>query len=274
MIREARARLFAVVFYLLTALFLIIGSPLLIAPRKWAMAGLATHARACLIAQRLVAGTRVDIRGRENLPDGPCLVVAKHQSAWETFALIPLLHDPAIVMKSELTRIPLYGWFCRKFEHILVARDRRAAALKSLVADAQNRAAAGRQVLIFAEGTRRAPGAPPAYKPGYLALYQGLDLPTVPLALNSGVYWPARSARSYPGTIVVDIAPPIAPGLDRRAAADAIVTAIETRATALLPPDHPAASPARHARTEGGPDDSGLGIAHTPEPIARAKQEL
>ncbi|MEO1720633.1 MAG: lysophospholipid acyltransferase family protein [Pseudomonadota bacterium] len=198
------------------------------------MAGLSAHARACLLAQRLIAGTRMEVRGRENLPAGACLIVAKHQSAWETFALIPILHDPAIVLKSELARIPLYGWFCRKFEHILVARERRAVALKKMVSDAADRAADGRHILIFAEGTRTEPGAPPAYKPGYLALYQGLSLPTVPLALNSGVYWPRRTARSYPGTIVVDIGRPIQPGLPRREAASEIVDAIEHRTDALL----------------------------------------
>ena len=232
--KMARAILFACVFYCVTAVFLILGSWLLLAPRRWAMAGLNAHARTCLWLQRWIAGTSHEVRGFENLPDRPFLAVAKHQSAWDTFALIPVFHDPAIVMKSELTKIPLYGWFCLKFEHILVTRERRAVALRSMLDTAGKRAAEGREVLIFAEGTRTAPGAAPDYKPGYLALYQALDLPMVPIALNSGLYWPRRSSLSFPGRIVVDIGRPIPPGLTRKEAAKQLIASIETRSNALI----------------------------------------
>ncbi|MEO1264151.1 MAG: lysophospholipid acyltransferase family protein [Pseudomonadota bacterium] len=228
-----RSLAFAVLFYVVTALFLILGSPLLFGPRSWAMAGLKAHARAILVLLRIVAGTRMEVRGREHLPDGPCLAVAKHQSAWETMALIPLFRDPAIVLKAELARIPLYGWFCVKFEHVLVRRDRQAAALKLMVADARERVAAGREVLIFPEGTRKAPGAAPDYKPGFVALYDGLDVPLVPIALNSGVFWPPKSSLAYPGTIIVDIAPPILPGKNRREVRDEMIDIIEARTAAL-----------------------------------------
>ena len=234
MLTEVRANLFAISFYIVTALFLIIGSPLLLAPRSWAMAGLRTHARACLLLLKVVAGTRYEVRGRENLPDSPCLVVAKHQSAWETFALIPLLKDPAIVLKSELTRIPLYGWFCRKFEHVLVDRAAGARALKDMVRTAKTRVNEGRQILIFAEGTRQVPGAPADYKPGFVALYDGLGIPAFPLALNSGVFWPARSSKAYPGTIIVDIGPAVPPGQDRKIVKKQLIAEIETRTDALL----------------------------------------
>ncbi|MEL6290997.1 MAG: 1-acyl-sn-glycerol-3-phosphate acyltransferase [Pseudomonadota bacterium] len=234
MLIEVRANLFALSFYIVTALFLLIGSPLLFAPRNWAMAGLRMHARACLLLLKVIAGTRYEVRGLENLPDRPCLVVAKHQSAWETFALIPLLKDPAIVLKFELTRIPLYGWFCRKFEHVLVDRAAGARALKDMVRTAKMRVDEERQILIFAEGTRQVPGAPPDYKPGFVALYDGLGIPAVPLALNSGVFWPARSAKAYSGTIVVDIGPAVPPGLDRKLVKKQLIAEIEARTDALL----------------------------------------
>ncbi len=210
-----RSAAFAIAFYVATALFLVLGSPLLLAPRSWAMAGLRAHARTALWLLRLIAGIRIEVRGRDNLPDGACLVAAKHQSAWDTFALIPLFRDPAIVLKAELASIPFYGWFCRKFEHILVRRDRAAAALKAMISDAKMKAAAGRQILIFPEGTRQAPGAEPDYKPGVVALYEGLSLPCVPLALNSGLYWPRRRLPRYPGTIVVEILEALPAGLGR-----------------------------------------------------------
>jgi 1-acyl-sn-glycerol-3-phosphate acyltransferase len=211
-----RSLLFAAAFYIVTALFLVLGSWLLFAPRSWAMAGLRTHAIVSVWLLEIIAGTRLDVRGHEKLPKGACLVVSKHQSAWDTFGLVPLFRDPAIVLKDELKWIPFYGWFCVKFEHILVRRDKAAKALKAMISDAQDRAATQREIVIFPEGTRQAPGAPPDYKPGYVALYEALELPCVPLALNSGLFWPRRTLIRYPGTIVVEFLDPIPPGLPRR----------------------------------------------------------
>ena len=211
-----RSYLFALAFYVTTALFLVLGSWLLLGPRRWAMAGLKLHAIVSVWLLRVIAGTRLEVRGREKLPKGAYLVVSKHQSAWDTFGLVPLFRDPAIVLKDELKWIPFYGWFCVKFEHILVKRDKAAKALKQMISDAQSRAAEGREIVIFPEGTRQAPGAPPDYKPGYVALYEALELPCVPLALNSGLFWPRRQLVRHPGTIVVEFLDPIPPGLPRK----------------------------------------------------------
>jgi 1-acyl-sn-glycerol-3-phosphate acyltransferase len=223
-----------VVFYLTTAVFLLLGSWLLFAPRSWAMAGLALHGRTCVALLKLICGTGIEVRGRDNIPQGACLVVAKHQSAWDTFALIPLFRDPAVVLKDELKWIPFYGWFCVKFAHILVKREKATAALKALIADARQRASQGRQIVIFPEGTRTAPGAAPGYKPGYVALYEALGVAAVPLALNSGLYWPRRSLWRYPGTIVVEILSVIPPGQPRREFRAGIEAAIEAATARLI----------------------------------------
>jgi 1-acyl-sn-glycerol-3-phosphate acyltransferase len=252
-----RSLLFAAAFYVVTALFLLGGSWLLFAPRAWAMAGLRAHARACCWLLRVVAGVNMDVRGRENLPKGACLVVSKHQSSWETFALIPLLSDPAIVLKDELKWIPFYGWFCVKFAHILVRRDKAAVALKAMIADAKERVAAGREIVIFPEGTRRAPGAAPDYKPGYVALYEALEVPCVPVALNSGLYWPRRSVMRYPGTIIVEFLPAFPAGIPRKefrrqfeerleAACDRLLAEAASQAS---PPPLPAEAQKRMLRT-------------------------
>lgn len=198
------------------------------------MRGLKLHGRTCIALLKWICGTSLEVRGRENVPPGACLIVAKHQSAWDTFALIPLFDDPAIVLKDELKWIPVYGWFCVKFEHILVKREKASAALKALIRDAKDRATLGRQILIFPEGTRTAPGAAPDYKPGYVALYEALGVPAVPLALNSGLYWPRRSFWRYPGTIVVELLPAIAPGLPRAEFRRSAEGAIEAACTRLL----------------------------------------
>ncbi len=233
-----RSIAFALIFYVNTAVFLLLGSPLLLGPRRWAMMGLKAHAHASLWWLKVIVGTKLEVRGREHLPTGAVLVAAKHQSAWDTFALITLFRDPAMVMKAELGWIPLYGWFSHKFRHIFVQRERGPSALKRLIRDARDRAAEGREIVIFPEGTRRAPGAPPDYKPGVVALYEALGLPCVPLALNSGLFWPRRRWNRFPGTIVVEFLPPIPPGLPRAAFRGALQSAIETATGRLVTDAH------------------------------------
>ena len=229
-----RSIVFSVVFYLTTALFLIAGSWLLLAPRRWAMAGLALHGRTCVKLLELICGTRMEVRGIENIPKTACLIVSKHQSAWDTFALISLFRDPAVVLKDELKWIPLYGWFCVKFEHILVKREKASVALKAMIQDAKARAAQNREIIIFPEGTRTVPGALPDYKPGYIALYEALGVQTVPLALNSGLYWPRRSFLRYPGTIIVEILPTLPPGLPRAEFRRRIEASLEQATSQLI----------------------------------------
>jgi len=229
-----RSILFVPVFYLNTALFVVLGSFLLLGPRRYAMMGLRAHAIVSLWLMKTIVGTRMKVRGRDKLPKPPYLVASKHQSAWDTFALIPIFTDPALVMKAELRHIPFYGWFSRKFEHVFVERARGPAALRKLESDAQARADAGREVLIFPEGTRRAPGAEPAYKSGAVALYEELKLPCVPIALNSGLYWPRRKLMRYPGTIIVEILDPIPPGLPRAQFRAALEARIEAAANRLI----------------------------------------
>ena len=229
-----RAFLFNVIFYLTTVLFLGLGSPLLFGPRSWAMAALALHARTELWLLKTIVGTKLEVRGREKLPNGACLVASKHQSAWETFALIPLFRDPAYLMKRELFYVPFHGWFSYKFKMIPVDRDKGPTALRRMLAEAKTRAAVGREIVIFPEGTRRAPGAPPDYKTGVFLLYEALQIPCVPVALNSGLFWPRRSFKRYPGTIVVEFLDPIPPGLPKREFLPRLQETIETASNRLI----------------------------------------
>jgi 1-acyl-sn-glycerol-3-phosphate acyltransferase len=229
-----RSLLFNTAFYAVTAVMAVVCLPVLLAPRSWAMVPFRWHARCCSWLLSMICGVRYDIRGRDHIPVGPALIASKHQSAWETFGLVPLLPDPCYVMKAELGRIPLYGAYSRKFGMILVARDRQAAALRDLLAQAKDRIANGRQIIIFPEATRREPGAPPAYKPGVIALYEALGVPCVPVALNSGLVWPRRQFLRHPGTIVVEFLPPIPPGLTRAQFSRQLQQQIESAATTLL----------------------------------------
>ena len=229
-----RSLIFNFFFYVTTALFVVVGSPLLFGPRRWAMAALALHGRFELWLLKVIVGTRLEVRGAEKLPKGACLVASKHQSAWETFGLIPLFRDPALLMKRELFWIPFHGWFSRKFEMIPVDRDKGPAALRRMLREAQKRIADRREIIIFPEGTRRPTGAPPDYKTGVVLLYEALGVPCVPLALNSGVFWPRRSLIRRPGTIVVEFLDPIPPGLPKAEFLKRLIDAIETASARLL----------------------------------------
>ena len=229
-----RSIVFGLLFYITTVLFVVLGSPLLLGPRSWAMAALKVHAKTELWLLRHIVGLDFEVRGLDKLPEPPFLVASKHQSAWETFALVPLFRDPALLMKRELFWIPLHGWFSHKFEMIPVDRDAGPSALRRMLQAARKRIKDGREIIIFPEGTRRPPGADPAYKTGIVLLYNALKVPCVPVALNSGLFWPRRQWTRKPGTVVVEILDPIPPGLPRPEFLSRLENAIETASDGLL----------------------------------------
>jgi 1-acyl-sn-glycerol-3-phosphate acyltransferase len=239
----ARSLAFHAAFYLTTILFMVFALPLFLAPRSWVMWAWKLHSCTIVALLRVIAGVRIEVRGRERLPEGGYIVAAKHQSAWDTIAPMVFLPAPAVILKEELMRIPLYGQFARKLGMIPVRRDRGAVALREMARIAKNRADAGRQVFIFPEGTRRAPGAPPDYKPGVVLLYEGLNVPCVPLALNSGLYWPRHAWRLRPGTVIMEFLEPIPPGLSRQAFRERLIDVTEG-ATARLVSEGRAQAPA------------------------------
>lgn len=210
-----RSTLFNLAFYINMMVWMIIALPTLLMPRPVFMAVARLWTRSSLWLLATLCGTRMEVRGRSHVPPGGCLVASKHQSLWETFAMFVIFDDPAYVIKRELQWIPFYGWFTLKARSIPVNRKGGAAALLTMNRLALKEAATGRQIVIFPEGTRRAAGAPPAYKYGITHMYEQMGLPCLPVALNSGLFWPRRRFLRYPGTIVVEILPPIPAGLGR-----------------------------------------------------------
>ncbi len=208
-----RSLVFNALFYLVLAVHLVAAIPTLAMPRA-AILALARHwARVNLALLRAICGITVDWRGREKIPPGAILVAAKHQSAWETFALLTLFAEPTFILKRELLWIPFYGWYARHAGMIPVERGGGKPVLVAMAAHARAALAQGRQIVVFPEGTRRPPGAEPAYKYGIAHLYGECSAPCVPIALNSGLFWPRRKFMRYPGTIAVEVLDPIAPGL-------------------------------------------------------------
>jgi len=165
--------------------------------------------------ERHIGGIHYRVIGREHVPSGACIIAAKHQSAWETFKLHLLFGDPAIVLKEELLNIPLWGWYVRRAGMIPIDRKGHMQALARMMQAAHRAADDRRKIVIFPQGTRVAPGETRSYKSGVAALYQELNLPVVPMALNSGLLWPKNSFIKKPGLITVEFLPPIPPGLSR-----------------------------------------------------------
>ncbi|HEY5239571.1 MAG TPA: lysophospholipid acyltransferase family protein [Rhizomicrobium sp.] len=227
-----RSAIFLLWFALESAVINILGLPSMLMPRAAANGVAEFWCRASLWGLKMFAGLDCEMRGP--LPPHGVLIAAKHMSMLDTMALFVMLGRPAFVLKRNLLNIPFYGWYARKTGMIAIDREGRASALRMMVIKAKAALDGGRSVIIFPEGTRKKPGAPPDYKPGVAGLYGQLDVPCVPVALNSGLYWTGPGGFiKKPGKMVIEFLQPIPPGLKRREFMTALETEIET-ATARL----------------------------------------
>jgi 1-acyl-sn-glycerol-3-phosphate acyltransferase len=229
-----RSVAFNFLFYLNLILHVIAAVPTFLLPRRIFMVMAKSWADTSSWLLRLVAGVTVELRGLEKIPSGPLLVASKHQSVWETFMLLTLFDDPAYIFKRELQWIPIFGWYARKSDMIPIDRAARGGAMAGMIERARAELARDRQIIIFPEGTRTAPGAPPSYKQGIVQLYVAADVPCLPIALNSGLYWPRRKFLRYPGTIVLEALDPIPPGLSAEEFAIRLERTIEDATNRLI----------------------------------------
>lgn len=210
-----RSIAFNVLFYLNTIVYLLIALPTFFMPYRAIIAVAKSWGRTNLVLLRALAGIDYEMRGSEKIPPGPLIVAAKHQSAWETFALLSLFDNPLFIVKRELEWIPIFGWLMIKGRMVPIDRSAGSQALIAMTGRAKVELAAGRQLIIFPEGTRRPANAEPRYKLGVAHLYAATGMPCLPVALNSGLFWPRRSIRRLPGTVLVEILDPVVPGLDK-----------------------------------------------------------
>jgi 1-acyl-sn-glycerol-3-phosphate acyltransferase len=225
--------LFNVGFYGLSAVMAIVGLPVLALPARVNAGYARLWVGATLALLRLTCGLRHRVRGLENLPSGPYIIAAKHQSTWETLAFNLVFRDCAFVLKRELFFIPIVGWMMWRAGNIGIDRAAGPAALRSILRDARRALDAGRAIVIFPEGTRTAVGAERAYQPGVAALYTQLKVPVVPVALNSGLLWGRRTFVKKAGVVDVDVLPPIPPGLSRGAFMEGLRERIEAASQRL-----------------------------------------
>lgn len=209
-------------------------APSLLGPRNWVRAILRLYLSLTFGGLSVICGVKYEVRGREHIPNGGALIASKHQSMFETLAFWHILDDPAIILKKELSYLPFFGWYAMKLENISVDRSAGAKALRNMLKQAETRAQENRQVVIFPQGTRLKPGEYEDYKPGIIGLYQSMKVPCVPVALNSGLYWPGKGIIRHPGTILVEFLPPIEPGMGRKPFIAELESRIEAASDALL----------------------------------------
>ena len=209
-----RSGLFQLAFYLSFIIQMIIFTPIyFFLPRKLAYKIPKNWAAGNLWLAEKIIGLTYEIEGLENLPEGGYIISAKHQCFWDTFALIPTLPDPVYILKRELLWIPLFGWYAAKQKMIPINRSAKARAIPEMVARAKEELAQGRELIIYPEGTRKAPGAEPDYKYGIARLYSDLQVPVVPIVMHPGLFWPRHGFLRRPGHVKIRILKPIEPGM-------------------------------------------------------------
>lgn len=228
-----RALAFNACFYLYTTIIGILGLPTLVS-RRATLKLVRLWTGGSLWLLRVVGGVAYEFRGLENIPQGPIILGAKHQSVLETLAMTLVLKDFAYILKRELLFIPVVGWYMMRADMVAIDRSKGSKAMALMNSAAADAIAEGRQLIIFPEGTRRPPGAPPAYKLGLVHLYMRLGVPCVPVAVNTGLFWPRRSLVRRPGTAVIEFLPPIPAGMERTAFLALIQERVETASNVLL----------------------------------------
>jgi 1-acyl-sn-glycerol-3-phosphate acyltransferase len=190
--------------------------------------------RGILALLAVTVGIRHRCVGLDNRPAGPAIYAFKHQSAWDTLVPVLVLERPAITLKQELLRLPLFGWYLSRSGAIPIDRAAGAKSLRRMIQAAKKATAAGQPLVIYPEGTRVAPGQRLPYRPGVAALYRALDLPVVPVAHNAGLFWGRRAFLKRPGVITLEFLPPIAPGLERAEFMRRLEESMETAANRLI----------------------------------------
>lgn len=238
MITQAiRSLLFYAVFLAHTVIIaIIVGTIGVIARRPtrlgWAISKYWVNSSMFLL--RWMVGIKSMVEGAGNIPPGPCIFASKHMSDWDIFALVSYAGRPAYIAKKELMDIPFFGWAARTYDTIRIDRSLGMDAIPAMLRDARAALDRGCRIVIYPEGTRRLPLAPPDYRQGIVSMYTGLDVPVVPVALDSGLYWSRNSLILWPGTARARFLPPIMPGLPAAEFKQTLIDRIEGETNRMI----------------------------------------
>ncbi len=231
-----RSVIFKFVFYVWGTIACLIGAPALYlpgAPRRWLVRLQTLWSQSVIFWLRTVLNLRMEIRGAEHIAKGPVIYAMKHQSMLDTFIMHAIIHDPSFIMKKELLKIPLYGRLCAKVGNIPIDREMGRKSMKQMLLRSHQEKDAGRPVVIFPEGSRAAPGEKHPYMTGIFGIYKYLKVPVVPVAVNTGLFWP-RDGKLKKGTFVIEFLPPIEPGIQKQDFMSTLEGSIETASRKLL----------------------------------------
>lgn len=228
-----RSLIFNVLFYTTLGIGCVFGSVVGLFSRK-ATIPMWNHFWMPLCCSYLkICGLKIEIRGRENIRQEGVIYAVKHQSAIETYCLSSYITKATFILKKELTYIPIFGWAQHFYGMIAVDRAAGGATLKKLLKEARDRMKQGRPIIIFPEGTRTKPGLTTEYKPGLVFLYQNLNVPVVPVALNTGLFWEKNSFLRHPGKIIIEFMEPLPLGLEKKEFMKELQSRIETKCAEL-----------------------------------------
>ncbi|PHZ84366.1 lysophospholipid acyltransferase family protein [Paremcibacter congregatus] len=225
------------IFYVWGGLACLVWAPLLYipgVPRHWHMKFQTFWSYSVRRLLAVVQGLKMEVRGRENIAPQPVIYAVKHQSMLDTFVMHTVLDDPTFIMKKELLNIPLYGRVCAKVGNIPIDRDMGLKSMREMLQRSRQEIEQGRSVIIFPEGSRAVPGEKHPYLSGIFGVYKHLKVPVIPVALNTGLYWPRRGALKK-GHFVIEFLPAIPTGLSKDAFMAQLEENIEDASLNLLP---------------------------------------
>lgn len=239
MILCIRSILFDLFFYAFTTVYLVLFLPVALwGTRKSAFVLFRVWTRICLKMLAIIVGLHHTVRGRDHLDaariNSPCLIACKHQSAFDTIFISMFLDDIVIISKGQLASIPFFGYYLKKLGTIFIDRENKTSTIRDLLSKSRDAVASNRSLFIFPEGTRTKPGENIPYQRGISLLYRDLNIPVVPVALNTGTFWGRKSMFKRPGMIIIDIQPAIPAGLERDQFMDVLQTTINTASDRLL----------------------------------------
>lgn len=230
--RWLRSLIFVGQMYLMMAVFALYFMPMAMIDRCYAFSGVHTYCRWVRWSARWLVGLRSEVRGP--VPQGEVLIASKHQSFFDIIILCSVLPRPKFIMKQQLKRMPILGWFALRIGCIPVDRGKRGAAIQAMLRDVEEGHASPGQLIIYPQGTRTAPGAQLPYKIGSGALYDQLGQTCIPAATNVGVFWPRTGIYRTAGLAVVEFLPAIPPGLSVETFMADLKMTVETASNALM----------------------------------------
>ncbi|WP_085784414.1 lysophospholipid acyltransferase family protein [Candidatus Nucleicultrix amoebiphila] len=234
-----RSLLFNILFYIWTTFVVCLSLPGFILGRRYTITCSILWGHGTQFLLKYINGITYEIRGRHHIKKGPYIFACKHQSAWDTTMIEVIAPYSAIILKKELTWIPFFGWLLIRCGFIKIDRSKGKSTIPLMVGEGQKNIDKGISIFVFPEGTRRAVDAPPNYRYGIVAMYERLNTPVIPIALNAGYFWPRRRFIKNPGHIIVDILPPINPGLTKTKFLKALELSIETACKNIKPKETP-----------------------------------